>query len=85
MCVFFLIRPILEARAEIRKIFRCFLEKLRTPQFPSETSWPLVGAVDVVVVSEVVSVVEVSRVAVVVVDMQVSMDGSMGPIAPLQS
>ena len=43
------------------------------------------GAVDVVVVSEVVSVVEVSRVSVVVDDMQVSIDGSMGPIAPLQS
>ena len=48
------------------------------------------GNADVVGVSEVVSVVELSEVvsvvAVVVVDiMQVSMEGSMGPMTPLQS
>ena len=55
----------------------------------AEKKPPLGGNADVVGVSEVVSVVElfevVSVVAVVVVDIQVSMEGSMGPMTPLQS
>ena len=51
-------------------IWHLFFESKRH----SEIKPPLIGAVDVV---------EVSRV--VVVGMQVSIDGSMGPIAPLQS
>ena len=65
-------------------------QKLRSQSSTTKElqSSPSGGAVDAVEVSEVVNVVGVSRVVVVlvvVVDMQVSMDGSMGPIAPLQS
>lgn len=66
-------------------------QKLRSQSSTTKELQSSVGGnADVVGVSEVVSVVElsevVSDVAVVVVDiMQVSMEGSMGPMTPLQS
>ena len=66
-------------------------QKLRSQSSTTKELQSSVGGnAEVVGVSEVVSVVElsevVSDVAVVVVDiMQVSMEGSMGPMTPLQS
>ena len=66
-------------------------QKLRSQSSTTKELQSSVGGnADVVGVSEVVSVVELSEVvsvvAVVVVDiMQVSMEGSMGPMTPLQS
>ena len=65
-------------------------QKLRSQSSTTKELQSFVGGnADVFWVSEVVGVVElpevVSVVAVVVVDMQVSMEGSMGPMTPLQS
>ena len=41
MSHYFMIWPILEARAEIQKYFRSFLVQMKTLKFASEVYWPL--------------------------------------------